>query len=365
MLPRSIVRLLVVFAVSLAAAVPALTLAGGGGLPAVELDEPPPTDVFVGQPVTVEFMVVSHGTPRTDAAAYLEALHEATKESFQADAIIDQANGRYTAEAVFHEVGTWFWEIVLPDFGTSTTLAPVNVVAEGSASAAAPAAVFGPGISVPVAIQEGSCAGVGKSVYALENLTRERTGSEEVGSRMAMPVSMSVSTIDARLDDLVAGDHVITVAVQDAAELLACGEIGGMRTEDTLAFGLQGAEDAGWTGIAVLEADGDQTNVTVYLTYDATPGPATAGGAETGEAVTVDIAGTAFSVPSLIVNAGDTVTWTNRDPVVHTVSFDDMAIGDSPPLAQGDTFSVTFATPGTYNYICNPHPFMTGMVMVR
>ncbi|MGH2534505.1 MAG: cupredoxin domain-containing protein [Thermomicrobiales bacterium] len=363
MLARSIVRLLVVVAVSLFVAGPVMALAGGGGgLPAVELDEPPPSEILVGQPVTVGFMVLSHGSPRDGVAAHLEALHKESKESFRVDAIADDTRGHLMVEAIFHEVGTWFWEIVLPEFGTSTTLSPVNVVAEGSASAA----IFGPGfVGVPAAIQEGGCGSVGPTLFALEDLSRNRVGSTDVGSKMAMPVSMSESTIDARLDDLVAGDHAITVAIQDAANLLACGEIGGIRTDDTLAFGLQGADDSGWTGIAVLEADGDQTNVSVYLTYNASSSPTAASGAATGETVTLDIVGSVFSAPSLTVDVGDTVTWTNRDPVAHTVSFDDMALADSPVMEQGDAFSVTFDTPGAYSYICNPHPFMTGMVVVR
>ena len=38
---------------------------------------------------------------------------------------------------------------------------------------------------------------------------------------------------------------------------------------------------------------------------------------------------------------------------------------DSGDLAQGESFSVTFTTPGTYDYFCTPHPTMTGQIVVQ
>jgi LPXTG-motif cell wall-anchored protein len=78
----------------------------------------------------------------------------------------------------------------------------------------------------------------------------------------------------------------------------------------------------------------------------------------------VAIADFAFSPPMLTITAGDTVTWTNEDPVVHTATSATGAF-DSGDLAQGDSFSFTFTTPGTYAYICTPHPEMTGQIVVQ
>ena len=79
---------------------------------------------------------------------------------------------------------------------------------------------------------------------------------------------------------------------------------------------------------------------------------------------TVTISDFAFSPATVTVTAGDTVTWTNTDPVVHTATSTSGAF-DSGDIAQGDTFSFTFTTPGTYDYFCTPHPTMTGRIVVQ
>ncbi|MGV8906229.1 MAG: plastocyanin/azurin family copper-binding protein, partial [Acetobacterium sp.] len=59
---------------------------------------------------------------------------------------------------------------------------------------------------------------------------------------------------------------------------------------------------------------------------------------------------------------GDTVEWTNKDSVIHTVKFDNF---ESPNLNQGETYTYIFDTPGTFNYICGPHPSMKGKIIVE
>ncbi len=79
-------------------------------------------------------------------------------------------------------------------------------------------------------------------------------------------------------------------------------------------------------------------------------------------AVTID--DFAFSPATLTVTAGDTVTWTNDDAVTHTATSTTGAF-DSGDLAPGASFSFTFTTPGTYDYLCTPHPSMTGRIVVQ
>lgn len=70
----------------------------------------------------------------------------------------------------------------------------------------------------------------------------------------------------------------------------------------------------------------------------------------------------------ITVSPGTTVTWTNRDPTSHTVTSSSTPPGqalNSGFLAQGGTFSFTFTVPGSYEYHCDPHPFMTGTVTVK
>ena len=78
----------------------------------------------------------------------------------------------------------------------------------------------------------------------------------------------------------------------------------------------------------------------------------------------VAIANFAFSPATLTITAGDTVTWTNEDAVVHTATSTTGAF-DSGDLDQGESFSFTFTTPGTYAYLCTPHPSMTGQIVVQ
>jgi amicyanin len=77
----------------------------------------------------------------------------------------------------------------------------------------------------------------------------------------------------------------------------------------------------------------------------------------------VHIKNFAFSPATITVKSGATVVWTNDDSIEHDVTFDGGAIASST-LAHNDTFSHTFTTQGTYNYICSIHPFMHGTVVV-
>ena len=90
------------------------------------------------------------------------------------------------------------------------------------------------------------------------------------------------------------------------------------------------------------------------------------GVAQASEARDVTIDNYTFSPGTLTVPLGTTVTWTNRDFEVHTVTAD-----DTPPtfksagLDTDDTFSFTFNKAGTYSYHCSLHPHMTGKIVVQ
>jgi plastocyanin len=82
------------------------------------------------------------------------------------------------------------------------------------------------------------------------------------------------------------------------------------------------------------------------------------------EAITnVDIQEFAFVPQTITIPVGTAVRWTNKDAATHTVTSLTGAF-NSGSLAQGQSFVFTFTTPGVYNYRCNPHPFMTGKVVV-
>jgi plastocyanin len=72
-------------------------------------------------------------------------------------------------------------------------------------------------------------------------------------------------------------------------------------------------------------------------------------------------------VPStivIVIGVNNTVTWVNNDIAIHTVT-SDSGIFDSGYLNPGQSWSYTFTNPGTYEYHCSIHPWMTGTVIVK
>ena len=79
----------------------------------------------------------------------------------------------------------------------------------------------------------------------------------------------------------------------------------------------------------------------------------------------VDIQNFSFSPSTLTINVGDTVIWTNQDSISHTITSDSGTELNSLQLSNGQTYSHTFNTAGTYNYHCSVHPTMKGTIVVE
>ena len=88
--------------------------------------------------------------------------------------------------------------------------------------------------------------------------------------------------------------------------------------------------------------------------------PTTAGGA-----AAVRIHDIAFLPQVLTVTPGTTITWTNEDGMVHTVTSgttsDDAVWSTSPGIPPGGTFSVSLRKPGSYHYYCKLHVYSPAM----
>jgi plastocyanin len=82
------------------------------------------------------------------------------------------------------------------------------------------------------------------------------------------------------------------------------------------------------------------------------------------DVVEISILDSAFSSATLEIPAGTTVRWTNTSPMPHQVAWNDLALDDSPLLAQDATYQMTFDQPGTHTYFCGPHPYMVGKIVV-
>ena len=76
---------------------------------------------------------------------------------------------------------------------------------------------------------------------------------------------------------------------------------------------------------------------------------------------TVLMDGGHFVPPTVEISVGDTVTWTNRDALLHDASGDGWA---TEQITDDESDSVTFSTAGSYDYLCTIHPSMTGTVVV-
>jgi plastocyanin len=78
-----------------------------------------------------------------------------------------------------------------------------------------------------------------------------------------------------------------------------------------------------------------------------------------------------FSPNDLTVNAGQTITFTNDEPIAHDVHKTsgpgpDFASGPTGGMQEGDTFKLTLDKPGKYDYVCDVHaPGMAGTITVK
>jgi amicyanin len=79
---------------------------------------------------------------------------------------------------------------------------------------------------------------------------------------------------------------------------------------------------------------------------------------------TVGIDNFTFNPQKLMVKAGTTVTWTNKDDIPHAIAAVSKQF-KSKALDTGDAYSFTFTTPGAYEYFCSLHPHMTGTIVVE
>jgi plastocyanin len=71
---------------------------------------------------------------------------------------------------------------------------------------------------------------------------------------------------------------------------------------------------------------------------------------------------------TVLIGVNSSVTWTNADSAPHTVTSTSGPAGaasfDSGNLNAGQTYTYNFTTPGTYQYHCSYHSWMTGTVVV-
>jgi len=130
--------------------------------------------------------------------------------------------------------------------------------------------------------------------------------------------------------------------------------------------GADGATDQATTHITLEQAPKQQTQ-----SVAGEPSPATATAAAPRATKVVAAAAGGGDDQGLLVrpqdaddHSGDSVTWSNQGPTGHSTTAKNGS-WDSGVLAKGKSFSHTFTQPGTYQYFCTPHPFMTATIVVK
>ncbi|HZP96919.1 MAG TPA: cupredoxin domain-containing protein [Candidatus Limnocylindria bacterium] len=89
---------------------------------------------------------------------------------------------------------------------------------------------------------------------------------------------------------------------------------------------------------------------------------------EAAKTAAVAIKGFAFGPASLTIAKGTKVTFTNNDTTKHTVTSGANRTKDGTfdqTLESGSETTISFDTPGTYEYFCSFHSSMKGTIVVR
>lgn len=122
----------------------------------------------------------------------------------------------------------------------------------------------------PAFIVAGTCDKPdGKTNYNLIDVGAEEAGDDPVGASGAIPVWRSMTSIRVRLDDLLAEPHALVVhAGGTNDEVIACGEIGGVLTDSSVAFGLRERNGSGFAGTSELRGEESQTSVNIFVAQD-------------------------------------------------------------------------------------------------
>lgn len=112
-----------------------------------------------------------------------------------------------------------------------------------------------------------------------------------------------------------------------------------------------------------------------------TPSTSSSEPAEASSGAQVAIEDFAFAPKRIKVSAGDAVTWTNKDDILHTVTSGRGQKQGVPGVTENkdakpdgmfdqevdfeETFEFTFDDAGTYAYFCAIHPGMVGTLVVE
>jgi plastocyanin len=72
-----------------------------------------------------------------------------------------------------------------------------------------------------------------------------------------------------------------------------------------------------------------------------------------------------FAPARMRIKTGSTVTFSNIGDLRHDATALKQGEWGTGALAKGESKTITFTTPGTQYYICTPHPWMYGQIIVE
>jgi plastocyanin len=103
--------------------------------------------------------------------------------------------------------------------------------------------------------------------------------------------------------------------------------------------------------------------ITLNVTDDATSTASASGtgGGRGASGTAISIKNFQFSPDPITVEAGTEITVTNDDGTVHTLTAKDASF-DTGDLDGGARATITITTPGTYEFFCDIHNYMTGTI---
>jgi plastocyanin len=110
--------------------------------------------------------------------------------------------------------------------------------------------------------------------------------------------------------------------------------------------------------LALLSCLGGEQQPTGNETNQSQPGGGTTGAAT----VEVNIQNNAFSQTAIVLNAGDSIKWTNLDDRIHQVQV--ISVTSSPVLLKNNVWTYKFDVAGAYEFRDAELPYMMGTITV-
>jgi hypothetical protein len=131
----------------------------------------------------------------------------------------------------------------------------------------------------PARIHEGTCEELGPVAYRLNGVggsvdldNAPVATPTAVNPESAYQVMVSDTTIDGTMDDLLASDHAVMIYESDEEmQVIACGQIGGAMSGDTLIAGLAEMGVPGHLGFALFHPNGEGLDVSLIIGHAMAP----------------------------------------------------------------------------------------------